>query len=133
MVQRYYHRPLEARYQFTHALIQETLTEELTLTRRVRLHARIAETLEVLYADNVEAHAAELAHHFAEAEAMLGGQSSEGWLFTTLQGEIIRSNNFRDRIWKPLLKATGVPYRWVHATRHTYATRMIMSGGLCWT
>jgi len=25
------------RYQFTHALIQETLTEELTLTRRVRL------------------------------------------------------------------------------------------------
>jgi len=63
-----------------------------------------------------------------EAEAMLGGQSSEGWLFTTLQGEIIRSNNFRDRIWKPLLKAAGLPYRWVHATRHSYATRMIMSG-----
>ncbi len=60
------------RYQFTHALIQETLTEELTLTRRVRLHARIAETLEQLYGDNVEAHAAELAHHFAEAEAVLG-------------------------------------------------------------
>lgn len=38
-------------YQFTHALIQETLTEELTLTRRVRLHARIAETLEELYGD----------------------------------------------------------------------------------
>ena len=36
------------RYQFSHALIQETLTEELTLTRRVRLHARIAETLEEL-------------------------------------------------------------------------------------
>ena len=53
------------RYQFTHALIQETLTEELTLTRRVRLHARIAETLEQLYGDDAEAHAAELAHHFA--------------------------------------------------------------------
>jgi len=51
-----------------------------------------------------------------EAEAMLNGQSSKGWLFTTPHGEIIRSNNFRDRIWKPLLKATGVPYRWVHAT-----------------
>ena len=60
------------RYQFTHALIQETLTEELTLTRRVRLHARIAKTLEQLYADNLEARAAELAHHFAEAEAVLG-------------------------------------------------------------
>ncbi|MFQ6029064.1 MAG: serine/threonine-protein kinase PknK, partial [Dehalococcoidia bacterium] len=62
------------RYQFAHALIQETLSEELTLTRRVRLHARVAETLEQLYAENVEAHAAELAHHFAQAEAVLGTQ-----------------------------------------------------------
>jgi tetratricopeptide (TPR) repeat protein len=60
------------RYQFTHALIQETLLEELTLTRRVRLHARIAEALEELYGDQAEAHAAELAHHFAEAQTMLG-------------------------------------------------------------
>jgi len=60
------------RYQFTHALIQETLSEELTLTRRVRHHARIAETLEQLYGDNAEAHSAELAFHFAEAEAVLG-------------------------------------------------------------
>ena len=60
------------RYQFTHALIKETLTEELTLTRRVRLHARIAETLEQLYGEDAEAHAAELAHHFALAEAVLG-------------------------------------------------------------
>ncbi|MFB3097343.1 MAG: AAA family ATPase, partial [Dehalococcoidia bacterium] len=59
------------RYQFTHALIQETLSEELTLTRRVRLHARIAETLEELYGVNAEAHAAELAHHFAQAEAVM--------------------------------------------------------------
>ena len=60
------------RYQFTHALIQETLSEELTLTRRVRLHARIAETLEELYGDNADGHAAELAHHFAQAEAVTG-------------------------------------------------------------
>ena len=49
------------RYQFTHALIQETLAGELSLTRRVRLHARIAETLEELYGDDADAHAAELA------------------------------------------------------------------------
>jgi len=60
------------RYQFTHALIQETLSAELSLTRRVRLHARIAEALERLYGDNAEAHAAELAHHFSQAEAVLG-------------------------------------------------------------
>ena len=60
------------RYQFTHALIQETLAEELSLTRRVRLHARIAEALEEMYGDDADAHAAELAHHFAQAEAMVG-------------------------------------------------------------
>ena len=60
------------RYQFTHALIQETLSEELTTTRRVRLHARIAEALEQLYGTNVEAHAAELTNHLAEAESVLG-------------------------------------------------------------
>ena len=63
-----------------------------------------------------------------EAEAMLQGAPREGWLFPATQGGIIRSNNFRDRIWKPLLKAAGLPYRWVHATRHTFATRMIMGG-----
>ncbi|MFB3091665.1 MAG: hypothetical protein ACE1ZD_00530, partial [Dehalococcoidia bacterium] len=73
------------RYQFTHALIQETLTEELTLTRRVRLHARIAETLERLYGDSAEAHAAELAHHFVEAEAVLG--SGKLVHFSLLAGE----------------------------------------------
>ncbi|PKB64098.1 MAG: hypothetical protein BZY80_04180 [SAR202 cluster bacterium Io17-Chloro-G2] len=60
------------RYQFTHALIQETLAGELSLTRKVRLHARIAESLEELYGEDAEAHAAELVHHFAEAEAVVG-------------------------------------------------------------
>jgi len=60
------------RYQFTHALIQETLAEELSITRRVRLHARIAEGLEQLYGDDTEAHAAELAHHFAAAATVTG-------------------------------------------------------------
>ena len=33
------------RYWFTHGLVQETLYEQLSRTRRVRLHARLAETL----------------------------------------------------------------------------------------
>ena len=60
------------RYQFTHALIQETLTAELSLTRRVRLHASIAIKLEEMYGSDANAHAAELAHHFAQAEAVVG-------------------------------------------------------------
>ena len=52
--------------------MQDTLTQELSATRRLRLHARIAEVLEELYGAEAESHAAELAHHFAEAEAILG-------------------------------------------------------------
>ena len=59
-------------YRFTHALIRHTLTDELTTTRRVRLHAGIGEALEQLYGDEVEAHAAQLAYHFGEAEPVLG-------------------------------------------------------------
>ena len=60
------------RYQFTHALIQETLQEDLSGTRRSRLHGDIAEALERLYVGDIEAHAAELAYHFAEAQTALG-------------------------------------------------------------
>ena len=38
----------------------------------MRLHGRIALVLEELYGADVEAHAAELAHHFAEAQSVAG-------------------------------------------------------------
>jgi DNA-binding CsgD family transcriptional regulator len=60
------------RYRFSHALIQQTLAEELSTRRKVRWHARIGEALEELYGGDVEAHAAELAYHFAKAEPVLG-------------------------------------------------------------
>jgi tetratricopeptide (TPR) repeat protein len=55
------------RYSFAHALIRETLYEELSTTRRVRLHRQLGETLETLYGGNPEPHLAELAYHFFEA------------------------------------------------------------------
>ncbi|MDP6455222.1 MAG: hypothetical protein QF898_18200, partial [SAR202 cluster bacterium] len=60
------------RYRFTHALIQEAISGELSATRKARLHARIAETLEKLYADQLENHASELAQHFQETRSVLG-------------------------------------------------------------
>ena len=73
------------RYQFTHALIRETLAEELSTTRKVRLHARIAEALEQAYGHNVEAHAAELAFHFGEAASLLGSEKLID--YSTMAGE----------------------------------------------
>lgn len=59
-------------YQFTHASMQETLTEELSHTRAVRMHALIADALERYYGDDAADHAEELVEHFAEAETVLG-------------------------------------------------------------
>jgi DNA-binding SARP family transcriptional activator len=55
------------RLRFAHALVRETLYDELTTPRRVQLHRRVAEVLEKLYARDPEPHLAELAHHFFEA------------------------------------------------------------------
>ncbi|MCH8988136.1 MAG: AAA family ATPase [Chloroflexi bacterium] len=72
-------------YQFSHALIQQTLRERLSTSRRVRLHAKIGETLEILYGDEPGDHAAELAYHFGEALPVAG--SGKLLKYTMLAGE----------------------------------------------
>lgn len=54
------------RYRFSHALIHETLYEDLTTTRRIRIHRRIGDTLERLYAAEPDPHLDQLAYHFFE-------------------------------------------------------------------
>jgi class 3 adenylate cyclase len=54
------------RFAFTHALIRQTLYQEIGTTRRVRLHWRVAEALEARLAGRVEEHLPVLAHHAAE-------------------------------------------------------------------
>ncbi|MDP9067116.1 MAG: AAA family ATPase [Actinomycetota bacterium] len=55
------------RYRFSHILIRETLYEDLTAAKRMRLHRRAAEVLEDMYEGNLEARLAELAHHWFKA------------------------------------------------------------------
>ena len=54
------------RYEFLHALYRQVLYEQLSATRRVRLHRRIGEWLEGIYGAAVHEHAAELAVHFEQ-------------------------------------------------------------------
>jgi class 3 adenylate cyclase len=51
------------RFRFSHALVRTTLYEELSATRRRRLHRRVADVLEKLRPEDVRA----LAHHCTEA------------------------------------------------------------------
>jgi class 3 adenylate cyclase/tetratricopeptide (TPR) repeat protein len=59
----------EARFTFAHELIRQTLVSGLSLPRRQRRHLRVAEAIERVYARTLEAHAADLAHHFYQAGA----------------------------------------------------------------
>jgi class 3 adenylate cyclase len=60
-------RPGAIRYRFAHAFFRQTLYEELSAPRRLRLHQQVARALEGLYADRLSEHAAELAEHFAQS------------------------------------------------------------------
>ncbi len=54
-------------YSFAHALIQHTLYEDLSLTRRVRAHRQVAEAMEDLYGDQPGSRVGELARHWFSA------------------------------------------------------------------
>ena len=58
-------------FAFSHALVREVLYRQLTASRRVRLHHRVAEALEGL-ADRETVNPAELAHHFQLARHFAG-------------------------------------------------------------
>ncbi len=57
-------------FSFTHDKIRKVLHEELNPIRRRRLHQRIGEGLEKLYASDLDAHVQDLAHHFAQGAAL---------------------------------------------------------------
>ncbi|MGH7806445.1 MAG: ATP-binding protein, partial [Candidatus Binatia bacterium] len=62
------------RLRFSHAQVREVLYDEIPPSRRVRLHRRIGEVLHALHRGNLDAHAAELAHHFLESAAIDDGE-----------------------------------------------------------
>jgi class 3 adenylate cyclase/tetratricopeptide (TPR) repeat protein len=55
------------RFRFAHALLRETLYDELPTRQRRQLHEQVGAALVELRADDLEAHLAELAHHFWQA------------------------------------------------------------------
>jgi predicted ATPase len=54
----------EALFRFAHELIRRTIIDGHSAARRQRLHLNIAQAIELLYANALEEHAEDLAHHF---------------------------------------------------------------------
>jgi DNA-binding SARP family transcriptional activator len=64
------------RLRFGHALIRDTLYDELSSARRLQLHRDAAEALEIVYAADLDGHLAELAHHlFIAAPTGVGDEA----------------------------------------------------------
>jgi predicted ATPase/DNA-binding winged helix-turn-helix (wHTH) protein len=59
----------ETSYLFVHELIRQTLVQSLSLPRRQRMHARIAEAMELVYGDHLNSQAPARAHHLLQAGA----------------------------------------------------------------
>ncbi|HUQ38800.1 MAG TPA: AAA family ATPase [Acidimicrobiales bacterium] len=57
------------RFRFAHALVRDALLGEIGTSRRVRLHGRVVDALERLYADDLDPWLLMLAHHANEAAA----------------------------------------------------------------
>jgi class 3 adenylate cyclase/tetratricopeptide (TPR) repeat protein len=69
--------PPQLIYTFKHALVQEAAYSTLLISRRQKLHGRIAETLQSKFAQIAEVQPELLAHHFSEAG--LTAQAIDWW------------------------------------------------------
>lgn len=58
----------ELEYAFTHALVQEVTYDSILVRRRKRLHVRVAQCLEHLFAERIEEFYGLLAYHYTRAE-----------------------------------------------------------------
>ncbi|MEE8550188.1 MAG: AAA family ATPase [Gemmatimonadota bacterium] len=70
----------EDRFAFAHELIRQTLLSGVSAPRRRRLHLRVAEAMELVYAGALEEQAADLAHHLFQAGGVADPQKTVRYL-----------------------------------------------------
>ncbi|MEZ4503081.1 MAG: protein kinase [Dehalococcoidia bacterium] len=96
------------RYQFTHALMQETLLEELSTTRKVRMHGQIAEVIEARYGDRADEQAARLARHFMESSTLNDSHAERAYRYARLAAEQAEAQAAWDEAARLWAQATSV-------------------------
>jgi predicted ATPase len=92
-------------FQCAHQLIRHVFYSEPSGARRQRIHQQIAQSLERLYATNLEAHILELAHHLVRA-----GPAAEGEYARRAGNQAVARFAWSDaaRYYEAALAAAGV-------------------------
>src|ERR1022692_3539940 len=96
----------EMRYRFVHELVRQTLAETLSMPRRQRLHARVADAIERVYAANLDAQASALAHHLYQAGAAADPEKTANYL--TIAAQKARANAAHEEALAHLENALSV-------------------------
>ncbi len=73
------------RYRFRHALVRSALREQLSQSRRVRVHLQVGEALETVHRDHLDDHVNALAYHFSQA--VPAGGAPRAYRYTVLAAE----------------------------------------------
>ena len=115
---------------FAHALVRQTLVDELSTMRRLHLHQQIGLALEHRFGD-AESAVADLAHHFTEAAALGEGERASRYAeraallalgraapeqaadLLERALELLPVNADPDGLWRERLYAQIVPCHWV--------------------
>jgi DNA-binding SARP family transcriptional activator len=73
------------RYRFRHALVRSALREQLSQSRRVRVHLQVGEALEAVHRDRLDDQVNALAYHFSQAVPV--GAAHRAYRYTVLAAE----------------------------------------------
>lgn len=94
------------RYRFAHALVQEFLYDDLTPVRRAELHDRTGKALLEVHSCVLDAHVAELAHHFVRASG--AGSSDEALRWSVRAGHAATAASAYEEAAAHFSRALGV-------------------------
>ena len=96
--------------------------------RRVKIPESLLDVLAGLLADRFEKVKALDVEAEAERQIETANVQLNAWLFPDATGKPMDTDNFRRRVWNPLLRTARVQHRKLHNLRHTYASLALQDG-----
>jgi len=106
-------RFIEVRRNFTRGKLS---TPKSGKGRRVDMSRMLTDTLQTLLIER------------KKEKLQRGWKDLPAWVFTTEDGTMIDPDNFRRRVWQPLLNKAGFRHIRLHDLRHTFASLLIQQG-----